>query len=79
MFGITPKNQYRPAISMPTSNKATPAITEILDSCRAVLERLRADSMSPLAMALRDSLAFMIAKIPVGQKQHMVTKIALFM
>lgn len=54
MFGITPKNQYRPAISMPTSKKATPAITEILDSCRAVLERLRADSMSPLAMALRD-------------------------
>lgn len=41
-------------MSMPTSSEATQAITEILDSCRAVLELLRADSMSPLAMALRD-------------------------
>lgn len=62
-----------------TRIEATPAMMEMLDSCRAELELLRADSTSPLAYALRDSLAFMIANIPVGQKQQMVTKMALFM
>lgn len=62
-----------------TRMEATPAIIDMLDSCRAELELLRADCTSPLAYELRDSLAFMIANIPVGQKQQMVTKIALFM
>lgn len=37
-----------------TRMEATPAIIDMLDSCRAELELLRADCMSPLAYELRD-------------------------
>lgn len=37
-----------------TRMEATPAIIDMLDSCRAELELLRAECTSPLAYALRD-------------------------